>query len=751
MAVPEQTPYIEHTGNGVTTSFALKFQCESKDHLIVLIDDIEPPIATWSLTGGNVVFTTAPAAGKKITLQRNTPFSRTVDYQSYNNSFRPPAVNKDFDWIWLKLQELGVADWILSNRIDALKNYVDDRDDELRAYLMEEIRKQGVALDQLDEYYNYLMERLAQIAVDKGWDSSFVVHKGQTQYEINEDFFNKKWEKVSVKDFGAKGNGDQNLYATDYYSDQNKSIRITQQTADGLAFNRAIKWLRNKGGGALYIPEAEQGKSYRIYGYLEQIDFPCVIYGAGAHSWVQNCDNSPTNVDGYGIFCIQPLAVSEITMMNFKLDGNADVRTKPTSELRLYPFVVLGYPQIRLFNLTSINSPIDCLHTRYKNDYELTNGEQLWLKAVNCLFDNSYRNTASLVKGWHQEYVNCDFLRGGYVQGGTQPKYCIDIEPTLASNSIKDINFTNCRFALARNVLVGGVWAAANFVGCTFDASTPHPDDIAKNGYPWAFQMTGGEWSLTGCKIFGRADTLDTICYHYNQYSVGGEFADSGYLRIKDTEMYGCGLQSNGRRIFIENVLAQNSLRPFVFERGAASPQVDVNIKNLRLVNVFDNSNAGTGTTASFAVKTNVNGIIDIDGVTVEVDPTSLAKMPKELFTQSTYHGVYIPDSISSGKRSFVRNIHSEGFYKRLPSHLGVPENSGNFRDWGQPNLPPADTAVLTAGVTATLTDGTVANNTVTNKAVTGSATQNSDAANRILGGRTKTYWKNCTMWGNYS
>ncbi|MCJ8512258.1 hypothetical protein [Acinetobacter lwoffii] len=186
MTVPEQTPYIEHTGNGVTTSFALKFQCESKDHLIVLVDEIEPPIATWSLTGGNIVFTTAPASGSKIILQRNTPFSRTVDYQSYNNSFRPPAVNKDFDWIWLKLQELGVADWILGNRIDALKNYVDDRDDELRAYLMEEIRKQGVALDQLDDYYNYLMQRLAQIAVDKGWNASFVVYHGISQKKIND-------------------------------------------------------------------------------------------------------------------------------------------------------------------------------------------------------------------------------------------------------------------------------------------------------------------------------------------------------------------------------------------------------------------------------------------------------------------------------------------------------------------------------------------------------------------------------------
>lgn len=235
MAVPEQTPYIEHTGNGITTSFALKFQCESKDHLIVLVDEIEPPIATWSLTGGNVVFTTAPAAGKKITIQRNTPFNRTAEYQSFNNSFRPQTVNIDFDRIWLKLQELGVADWLMKlyvdrlhqqqeQKINDLKGYVDDRDDELRAYLLEEIRKQGVALDQLDEYYNYLMQRLAQIAVDKGWDASFVVDGDKTQHELNnlqkainqshQDFINNQLETnelrfpvFSVKAFGAKGDG----------------------------------------------------------------------------------------------------------------------------------------------------------------------------------------------------------------------------------------------------------------------------------------------------------------------------------------------------------------------------------------------------------------------------------------------------------------------------------------------------------------------------------------------------------------
>jgi hypothetical protein len=156
-------------------------------------------------------FGNAPATGKKITVQRNTPFRRDGDFQSYDNSFRPGPVNKGFDWIWLKLQELGVADWILSNRIndlrayvdkqdnvlqdniDSLKNYVDDKDDELRNYLLNAIQEQGVALDQLEEYYSYLMQQLAQVAIDRGWAASFIVSAdGSTQQEIN-DFGGAKW------------------------------------------------------------------------------------------------------------------------------------------------------------------------------------------------------------------------------------------------------------------------------------------------------------------------------------------------------------------------------------------------------------------------------------------------------------------------------------------------------------------------------------------------------------------------------
>ena len=207
MAVQPQTPYKEYTANGSTNSFALEFDCDNQDHLIVLVDDIEPVVGAWSLIGGAVVFGTAPTNGKKITIQRNTPFRRDGDFQSYDNSFRPGPVNKGFDWVWLKLQELGVADWILSSRIDALKAYVDDQDDELRAYLLEEIRKQGVALDQLDDYYNYLMQRLAQIAVDKGWDASFVVDGDKTQKQVN-DISKSVINVVELRNLRGVKNGD---------------------------------------------------------------------------------------------------------------------------------------------------------------------------------------------------------------------------------------------------------------------------------------------------------------------------------------------------------------------------------------------------------------------------------------------------------------------------------------------------------------------------------------------------------------
>ncbi|WEI10448.1 hypothetical protein PYR73_05590 [Acinetobacter soli] len=135
MAVANQTPYKEYIGNGTTKIFPLEFDCDDADHLIVKVNDIEvPALNNWTLNTntGSVVFAIAPISQSKIILQRDTPLLRSTDYQTYNNSLRPQPVNNDFDKIWLKLQELGVTNWLTDTDIKNLSAYVNSLNEETR-------------------------------------------------------------------------------------------------------------------------------------------------------------------------------------------------------------------------------------------------------------------------------------------------------------------------------------------------------------------------------------------------------------------------------------------------------------------------------------------------------------------------------------------------------------------------------------------------------------------------------------------
>ncbi|QBQ15614.1 exo-alpha-sialidase [Acinetobacter haemolyticus] len=126
MAVPEQTPIIEYTANGTTTDFVLGFECEVKDYLIVTVDGFVPPVGSWSLIGGSVVFLIAPMAGTVIHIKRKTDLKRTTDYQAYDNSFRPAPVNKDFDTIWHVLQELNLSNSLTDEKLQELIDQIVD-------------------------------------------------------------------------------------------------------------------------------------------------------------------------------------------------------------------------------------------------------------------------------------------------------------------------------------------------------------------------------------------------------------------------------------------------------------------------------------------------------------------------------------------------------------------------------------------------------------------------------------------------
>jgi len=560
-----------------------------------------------------------------------------------------------------------------------------------------------------------------------------------------------KLENVSVMDFGAKGDDNQTLYdVTPYVTGRDKTSTITQQTADGIAFNRAIDWLKARGGGSLYVPPCETGKSYRVWGYLKQIDFPCVIYGAGAASLIKNCDNSPTNMNGYGIFVVQPKNGEEISFLNLKLDGNAEVRAKPTSEFQLYPLIVYGMPRFRMYGVTSENSPIDCFTTTFDTGFD-AEGLSCFATIVNCLFNNSYRNTVTVSKGHNIKFVNCVVQRGGFIHGGTNPRYCVDIEPNIASTVVNS-KWVNCTFSHGRNVLVGGVWSDSMFTNCTFDASYVHADNVDRQHFPWVFQFTAGQWDLDNCKFVGRKDYMRNQCHHYNAYGNSYGFTDDVYLRIKNSTFVHCGLISAGRSISVENCLAQLSMCPFLFQGGTASPTHDVFIKNLRLVNVFDGTNVGAGAAASLTIANSVKGVVDVDGVICEVDERSLGKIPVSLFEDISYFGVWMPSQLGSyGRRARIRNVYCEGYYNRIHTYAGFAKNASKRRDWGAPNAAPIDTDLVVSNITASLTNGAVANNAVTNTAVTGTATQNNPVSSRTLGSRNTITWKDCTMWGDYA
>lgn len=194
MAVPEQIPYREYTANGVAKVFPLEFDCKEQDHLIVLVNDVEPSHGSWSFDAiaDTVTFALPPLTGAIIKIQRDTPMSRSTDFQTYDNSLRPKPINDDFDIIWRKLQEMGVSDSLL------------------KKFFLKEIENQGLAVNQLDELYNDFLQRLANVNTNKDWDAAFIAYKGSTQ-----DIFNSNQENLNLsitnyvnpKMWGAVGDG----------------------------------------------------------------------------------------------------------------------------------------------------------------------------------------------------------------------------------------------------------------------------------------------------------------------------------------------------------------------------------------------------------------------------------------------------------------------------------------------------------------------------------------------------------------
>lgn len=266
MAVPNQTPYKEYIANGVSKEFSLDFDVLKKDHLVVLINDEDAPVGSWILDAENdsIIFKNAPIANSKIKVRRKTPLARTTDYKNYNSSFNPSSVNNDFDNIWLKLQEMGVLNWMVENNISDLSDYVDSLNDETKSAFLAMIEKQGVSLNQLDIYVNQLYKKLASIAVEKGWLAEFIAYGDRNQHQVNDDILRRNYANFyDIRSFGG---------VIDRATDNTALIRNTLANLPSYI--------------TLYLPAGTNWDYRNIYNYLK--DFQTIIDDSG-------CDK-PRNV-----------------------------------------------------------------------------------------------------------------------------------------------------------------------------------------------------------------------------------------------------------------------------------------------------------------------------------------------------------------------------------------------------------------------------------------------------------------------
>lgn len=480
----------------------------------------------------------------------------------------------------------------------------------------------------------------------------------------------------NIKAWGAKGDGDQTLYPTNKTVDGGQVV-IAQETHDGLCRDNLLRYIKSVGGGQMLLPAGE----YRVYAYSIDLDFDLEIIGEGREiSVMKSCDNSPV-ANGYGVLAAYGNNRRHIVLNSFSIDANADVRGG--GEVRAYNFGMYGSDlSVMTLNFASRNAVIDCWYSGVDPDSNNS------LYALNSEFDHAYRNTMSLVGAQNHTYVGCTLSGGGTVGTGTNPRACLDTEPNAADRTVRNIKFFGCTFKKAVNQLVINTWSDVDYEACTFDAGTDNPNSgvSGREEYPWLFNSSNSRVSHLG-STFLKKDNYRGVIKVYNEND-RGEYIETQFSSFSSCDGEGVGMHIIGFVGRIHDTELLNSLTPVVVE---GSGRQEVAITDMRLINVLDGNNFGTGASSSFAIKNTVEGDVYVDGLKALIKPD---KLPKENFDTSAItrqYGFYLSSSGAADTTWRMRNIHMDGYYRLLPTAIGKSIGAGNFRDWGQPNLPPDD------------------------------------------------------------
>lgn len=107
MAVQDEDSFKRYAANGIATVYAIPFLLLNAADLQVILDNVEVTsgftVSGLGTNAGSITFSVAPSGD--LLLQRVVPFERLTDYQN-NGDLLAETANRDFDRLWLAMQEL---------------------------------------------------------------------------------------------------------------------------------------------------------------------------------------------------------------------------------------------------------------------------------------------------------------------------------------------------------------------------------------------------------------------------------------------------------------------------------------------------------------------------------------------------------------------------------------------------------------------------------------------------------------------
>ena len=107
MTVSTTTNKVVYIGNGIATTFAIPFPFLEREHLKVrqLLNNVQTERSDWTVSGGNLVFATAPANDAQIVIMREVPLTQETDYRE-NEILPAETLERNFDKLTMQVQQL---------------------------------------------------------------------------------------------------------------------------------------------------------------------------------------------------------------------------------------------------------------------------------------------------------------------------------------------------------------------------------------------------------------------------------------------------------------------------------------------------------------------------------------------------------------------------------------------------------------------------------------------------------------------